>query len=349
MKTNKIVTLILTLGLLVFTGCQDPIFSTINKEVSLEKVTISGDINSIVRYTYGEVEYLYLQNGGICRKVASNSYYGAWSKVNAPSGVVIQMAADDSTLYALVATYYDNLSEYENTGSTKYIYASTDNAVSWTCIKSDIGSGTAVRLFCTNTIKPANRKAYVNIGGTVYNCSSTALTSNTDPNASGKLSCAYYNGSVHFYEGYAAVTNEIPGTGTDTDGTRCYYSKGSSVYYEGTGLTSGSHDYVNGTIYSLAYTADTLLIGSSYGIAHVTHDSTGALASSTSSFSTNAESTLSSQYEVNALLTLDPSLSETGGVHYGSLTFSGTGSNSAQFNHIGLWAYYPARGNWNCE
>ena len=343
MKTNKIVTLILTLGLLVFTGCQDPIFSTINKEVSLEKVTISGDINSIVRYTYGGVEYLYLQNGGICRKVASNSYYGAWSKVNAPSGVVIQMAADDSTLYALVATYYDNLSEYENTGSTKYVYASTDNAASWTCIRSGISSETAVRLFCTNTLDFTNRKAFINIGGTGYTCSSTSLTENSDAN--GKYSCASLNGTLKFHDGYAAVTNETP----TTDGTICYYSKGSNVYYENTTTTLGNYDYVNGTIYSLAYTADTLLIGSSYGIAHVTHDSTGALASSTSSFSTNAESTLSSQYEVNALLTLDPSLSETGGVHYGSLTFSGTGSNSAQFNHIGLWAYYPARGNWNCE
>ena len=48
-----------------FIGCQDVIFAKIMGEVALEDATISGRINSIVRYTMSGTEYVFIQNGRV--------------------------------------------------------------------------------------------------------------------------------------------------------------------------------------------------------------------------------------------------------------------------------------------
>ena len=69
-------------------------------------------------------------------------------------------------------------------------------------------------------------------------------------------------------------------------------------------------------------------------------------------FTTNADIQLSSSYLILTLLNTDPSKSELKSTLYASLGFAGSGSSTTaavNYNNIGLWAYYPSRGNWNCE
>ncbi|MBQ7157901.1 MAG: hypothetical protein IJS09_00540, partial [Treponema sp.] len=65
---SKTTSLFLALTACMFMSCNDVIFSTILDEVKLESAQVSGDINSIVRYTCDDKEYLYLDNGNVWRK-----------------------------------------------------------------------------------------------------------------------------------------------------------------------------------------------------------------------------------------------------------------------------------------
>lgn len=87
-------------------------------------------------------------------------------------------------------------------------------------------------------------------------------------------------------------------------------------------------------------------VSENVAIVPVTVTVDGVPSGSTSDFTTNADSTLSSYYQVRTILAADPALSETAGDIYGSTAFSGT---SASFSNVCLWAYYPGRGKWNCE
>ena len=52
------------------------------------------------------------------------------------------------------------------------------------------------------------------------------------------------------------------------------------------------------------------------------------------------------------LISFATSKTELESTLYASLGFSGSGSSttaSVNYNRIGLWSYYPSRGNWNCE
>ena len=66
----------------------------------------------------------------------------------------------------------------------------------------------------------------------------------------------------------------------------------------------------------------------------------------------NAETQLSPSYLILTLLNVDPSKTELNSTLYASLGFAGSGSSttaSVNYNRIGLWSYFPSRGNWNCE
>ena len=50
------------------------------------------------------------------------------------------------------------------------------------------------------------------------------------------------------------------------------------------------------------------------------------------------------------LLCADPDINEADASLYASVSFRGSGaSTSANPKNIGLWSYYPGRGNWNRE
>ncbi len=243
-------------------------------------------------------------------------------------------------------------------------------------------------LFCTNTIDSANRKTYFNYvdayssngvkacyklngssgekqtaGSENASTSPCSIFKSTIGNDSTIISrsCVYFNGNTYFFESRGACTDEK----YDSDGTTIipatlyYYGNGSNIKWNN-GSTNGSIS-ASATVYSLGITKDYLLAGTSSGIKHFKFDNqdTKGSASVDTEFATNADATMGSQYTVLAILVMNPEKKEyvsgdtAGAVSttiYTSINYTGSGSsNSAQFSHIGLWAFYPSRGNWNCE
>lgn len=339
-------------------GCQDVIFANIRKEVKLNDGTVAGSIRALIRFGSGGQEYIYLANGAaVYRKINTGNVAdhreGGWVKVCSARNIgnsdyVVTLAADASNLYALTATWEENTSKGQNRWNGRYIYTSKDGGNSWGIVSSfptsATGTGTdnpALYLFCTNTIASANRQAFFNYAGTGYKLNGTTAT--PDTRANGASSCAYLNG-VEFaspysiYYGSASCTDEGRSGATST----LYYSRGSTLYWKKSGdlKTTSAGDY----IYSLAVTKDYILVGTSSGIKHFYLNGDGSVGGKRDDFDTNADAIMSSGYEVNALLVVDPSKNEIDNAIYSAMDFEG---RSQQFDHVCLWAYYPSRGNWN--
>ena len=166
-------------------------------------------------------------------------------------------------------------------------------------------------------------------------------------------SAAYFNGEIRFFTAPAATTNET----YDSEATYCYYTNGDTrLYYTDGDFIFDEAHYTTGGIYhkisALATTADSILIGygnpsngGSGGIDRVKLFS-GKPNDSTSSFKTNAKFQITDSYMVLTLLNATPEKNETDSSLYASITFAGTNYN---FESVGLWSYYPNRGNWNRE
>lgn len=348
-------------------GCQDIIFANIRKEVKLNDGTVSGTIRALIRFKHDNQEYIYLANGkAVYRKVNSKDVNdhkeGGWQKVcSGGSGglgkYVVTLAADSGNLYALAADWDENTSKGQNRWYKRAIYASADGGTSWTDVTTDkidiktdptkTGSdNVAVYLFCTNTIASANRHAFLNVGGIGYELNGLDEPA-PKPDAKGAASCAYVNGEVKFapasstYYGSASCTDE----NRKSDGTTStwYYSDGSTLHWKKNESESKSTG-IGSRIYSLAVAGDYLLVGTESGIKHYSLNSDGSVGGNLGDFATNADAIMSSGYEVNTLLVVDPSKSETETTIYSAIDFVG---RSQQFDHVCIWAYYPWRGNWN--
>ena len=163
-------------------------------------------------------------------------------------------------------------------------------------------------------------------------------------------SAAYFDGGVKFFTSHAVTTNET----YTSNATRLYYADGEDLYYSNNGKYVKALDS-DRVISALTTCKDSILIGygditntsSEYGgIGRASLDKNGIPASSTSSFSTNAAFQITSAYAVLTLLNATPEKNETGSALYASITFS---SSNGLHENIGLWSYYPGRGNWNRE
>ncbi|BDC96930.1 hypothetical protein [Treponema saccharophilum] len=302
---------------------------------------------------------------------------------------VNKLAADSDYLYAQLTLINEDTDDEELESSGCQLFYSADGGESWNPVSVSLdgtdtdtfASGSAV-LFCTNAIKNEHRKAFVKIsytssstsntktrlfelnGGTASDVTetyaSTDLSSGTDDDdekSTGAKSCAYFNGNYYFSSSLAMVTDES----ADADATYIYYSSGDIIYYSADGTISDGKfaDYVDvgcSTIYSMSLTKDYLYLGTADGIEHVAFEKdendepTRVPTSSTSDFSTNAASALSSYYEVNCVLAVDPTRSESANAIYGTSVFSGSPSSTgASQSNVGLWAYFSSRGSWNLE
>lgn len=295
-----------------------------------------------------------------------------WTTFAKPSGIVYDLAADSQYLYA-VAIIYDDDDDGYNVPTTRTVYCYDSSSSSWTSIFSaTYSSSVSSRLFCTNAPKNDNRKAYFRYGSDIYELNGTAQLGDdiaagfvyaTADNASvgtfttpedssstafNPLSCAYFNGTVYFTALYAMTTNET----LDDEASYLYYATGDNVYYSTDASTWTPVDLSCDTILSLAVTQNYLIAGTDEGIVHTPYttkaenDVGGIPTEGTADFDTNADSTLSSYYEVNSVLVIDPSLGEYDGTIYASIDMSGT---SASLNNIGLWSYYAYKGKWNRE
>lgn len=182
----------------------------------------------------------------------------------------------------------------------------------------------------------------------------------TDYSSINVCSAAYFNDKTNFFTAPAVATNES--SANSYTPTCVYWGSGSTLYYitdvtatsaSATGSISASHN-----ISALAVCADSILIGmgntsaysssTSGGITH-SYLSSG-VPTGTTDFSTNAASQISSGYIVFSLLNANPAEDETASALYASIGFCGTGSSTAvSYSSVGLWSYYPSRGNWNRE
>lgn len=358
----------LALSLLCLASCQGVVYDNIRKEVELESGNIAGDIRAIVRFK----DKYYIANGGIYYKDKTWNFYGAWIPTASPMGQVLKLAADKKYLYALVGISAENEKEGTNVGQSRALYYSEDG-INWQLIKGLGVNGYILYnskaiiytyLLCTNSIKEDNRSAYF-----VLNDGTAAKTQNKayrldGPNVAEmelgtglngidekpfstinlvSRSCVWFDGKVYFFNSNASTTNETEKTAP----TIFYYGLGSYLRWGGAQKNEVGI-MCRDTLQSLGVTADYILVGTNSGITH--HPLVSGIPGASVDFITNAAATLSGAYRILALLVVSPELKELQTPIYASQVYAGTGaSNSAQFDHVGLWAYYPARGNWNRE
>lgn len=316
----------------------------------------------------------------------TSPYEGQWVKA-AETGMdanfIIRLAADETYLYALGGKVEANDDSGDMEPTKKAVYCSTDGDTWEEVSFADavtVSATARATLFCSNTPQAAHRKAFITYGSKLYELSGTTATDATETYAStdwsagktkttdsdgntittqtsGASACAYFDGTYYFYGGYALITNETK----DSDATYIYRSSGDNIQYTTTPPDNKSDNNpwssfdTDVTIYSLAYTADYMLVGSASGLIHVTlqnaeGETPKTIPTAVAESPKNASSTLSSYYDVYNIIAVDSALSATEGDLYGTTVFSGTTSSTgASTDNVGLWAYYPGRGNWNRE
>ena len=355
----------------LFFSCHGVIFDTIRDEVKLADAVISGDIQDIIRYK----DDIYVSTGKISHRSVSltNDINGKTEKecqaakevfvaaadqkselksFSSPSGYIYSLAADSNNLYALSVIIEEDDDGYNvPTKRILWCYTATEEGKegSWKEIWSKSYDGSKddkAFLFCTNTLHESNRHAYFRYQKTIYELKGeelgdTGMTSDIN-------SCTVLGSTVHFSSAYAMTSNE---TSEDDESTYIYRSSGDTVYYSTDGESWTSVDLNCDTILSLAITKDYLLAGTASGIVHTplkadSNDKYAIPSSGNADFDTNADSTLSSYYEVPALLTIDSSKSEKDATIFATCL---TSSTSASLNNVGLWSYFATEGEWNRE
>lgn len=240
----------------------------------------------------------------------------------------------------------------------------------------------AFSLFSTNAVQPEHRKVFIRSGkyNAVNTSDSKILTPKYYELADGAIKpyaidkawggntlytdlvsnkvnvygAAWFDSEYKFFNNPSAVTNET----ATTDATKLYYANGSYLHYQ-TEAGYGGSISANRTITALAVCADSIIIGMGTWDASTGISNYGGIKKSnlidgvpqeTTSFKTNAESQITSGYQVYALLNANPAEAELASALYAAIGIAGTGSSTGvAYSSIGLWSYYPSRGNWNRE
>lgn len=220
-------------------------------------------------------------------------------------------------------------------------------------------------IFQTNSPIAEHRKVFIRSGNsnpTYYELSGIQQPVTTNVIITGKESdiansAVYFNGEVLFFESLASTTNET----YDSEATRFYFGKNNELYANKSANSKETDKYCDAehTISSLAVCADAILIGrgrfgndstTTGGITKTSLDENGTPGTSLVSFDTNASFQLSTAYLINCIVNSSPEKSETESSFYSSVSIKGTAtSTGASFRNLGLWSYYPSRGNWNRE
>ena len=171
-------------------------------------------------------------------------------------------------------------------------------------------------------------------------------------------SAVYANNTVYFLDYLASSTNETKNKEADYiylgNGKTLYWFETASVSSvtaldaEPVGKSTGCAD----SILSMCVTNDSIILGTYEEGAYRVKTDSGKPETSTSDFTTNADSVMYNPYIVRMLFCTDPSLGETddGSALYSAIQFRYTESSaSASYKNVGLWSYYKDRGNWNKE
>ena len=220
-------------------------------------------------------------------------------------------------------------------------------------------------IFQTNSPIAEHRKVFIRSGKsnpTYYELSGIQQPVTTNVIITGKESdiansAVYFNGKVLFFESLASTTNET----YKSEATRFYFGNDNKLYANKEANSEEISEFCDAenTISSLATCADSILIGrgkfgndsTTYGgIAKTSLDVNGTPGNQLISFDTNASFQLSTAYLINCIINTSPEKNETTSSFYSSVSIKGTAtSTGASFRNLGLWSYYPSRGNWNRE
>ena len=176
-------------------------------------------------------------------------------------------------------------------------------------------------------------------------------------------SAVYANNTVYFLDYLASSTNETKNKEADY----IYLGNGKTLYWFETASVSsvkaldaapvGKSTGCADSILSMCVTNDSIILGTYEEGAYRIKTNSGKPETSTSDFTTNADSVMYNPYIVRMLFCTDPSLGETddGSALYSALQFQYTESSaSASYKNVGLWSYYNSeenghRNNWNKE
>ena len=176
-------------------------------------------------------------------------------------------------------------------------------------------------------------------------------------------SAVYANNTVYFLDYLASSTNETKNKEADY----IYLGNGKTLYWFETASVSsvtaldaepvGKSTGCAADILSMCVTNDSIILGTYEEGAYRIKTNSGKPETSTSDFTTNADSVMYNPYIVRMLFCTDPSLGETadGSALYSALQFRYTESSaSASYKNVGLWSYYNSkenghRNNWNKE
>lgn len=367
---------------LSFGACHDNIYNMIDNEVPLARNGIK-DVQKIV-YFDGN---LYAANGLLYKKTASSSkktgnYNKQWSKIGIPAlnskteapSVVWGLASDASKLYAFVVSWKED-NEGGSTIDKRAVFSSTDGS-SWT--KVDFGGAEPYWIF-DNQVLPSGdattgsltgpasgRNAYARVkksdGFEIRMLSSPAsAVSGADGDS---VTAVHFGSGDVFSKYYALAANDkciyfskvYSDLNKDKTANMDYNGSSDHIYYIGTYVQNikndtaviGSIDVDEGYVLSISCTANRLLVGTSNGAHLVTLDPTSKAPTGKVKFSNNGNSIVSEC--VFTTFVLDPSKNEGETDEYIVNTIYGSiGSSSDTWRDMGLYAYYPGRGNWNVD
>lgn len=294
---------------------------------------------------------------------------------------LLKVLSSEDTLYAVTAVY--SYSQESGTSIVDYIKLYGINLSSWQdnsewkiiidkdkskqyfplVMNSSDYQESQFAVFQTNAPMKEHRFVYIRSGNSspVYykldglSAPAKETVTLTDGTSSLANSAVYFDSKVLFFKSPASTTNET----YSQKATRYYYAIDGTLYGNDANNTTINKKFIDigSQISSLAVCSNSILIGlgdfsktnSTGGIKRVLL-SNGNPNSYTSEFDSNASYQFTSSYMINCLLNATPGESENNSCLYIANSFSGNNSTSnASFKNIGLWSYYPSRGNWNRE
>lgn len=335
-------------GSLIFSSCYNVIFAKIMREVELEKNTISGHINNIVIFK----DKVFVANGSIYSKPKVGTSHGQFSL--SQNGLtqagynyygekfegdfVYALAANESNIYALTASIVEDKDAGENYVGDISLYTSSDGT-SWTKINGTVSQ--PATLFNDIDTSSVATKAYLKMGSgdsaKVYELSGSSFPTTEASGATAKTQSA---ADGKFFDEEASVKSAS------------YYYRGSgkTLQYSTDGSSWTNAGSVDGNISALAVCSNAIIVGTrGAGLFKFALDGSGKPINRVD-FETNGDAALGSPYEINSLICVNPSASETATTFYVAIDSVGSPSSSGgSFKDIGLWSYYPSRGNWNRE
>lgn len=291
------------------------------------------------------------------------------------------LAADSQYLYALTYIWVEN-DDGENEPKTATIYATNSDPekgdLAWTKVANISGGNYSFenakvifdnKYFSVddnNSVSVDQREAYARIRATSGNAyklyklnGSSAPTEISNPTFVGEsdstnaISACYFNGKNYFSRYYGMTSNANCLYYTKTYTRSNNVNRNSSLYYiTASDSSEKSVDLDAGGLLSIAAAKDYILLGTSGGLARVAINESTGIPGSTAKMTGNGGSVIS-EY-VFMVFVLNPNKkegsysTEEGTDEYASSTIYGSiRSSSDSWDDTGLYAWYPAKGQWN--